>query len=672
MKEIKIKSLKIENFKGGSVEVEFKNQTTTIFGDNARGKTRQFDAFMWLLFGKDSNNRADFGILNWDSEGNVIHKLDAVVSATISVDGKDCLLKRVLSEKWVKPHGEENEVLSGNVTSLWVDDVPMQVGEYKKFIENMISETEFKLLTNPNYFCDDKVITPTKRREMLFDITGNITDAEIAFGDDALEALVVEIDGKELSAFRKMISEKKKKLKSEIDTFDPSIKENRIKIDTETDFVGLTVELTGFKQELNQIESCLLDESKASESLAKQKLSIQEDINKVTSAIREREFALKLEFETNKAKNSNDVILYQQQFQSNNSSIRLLEDTINSLKSANKAHVDNLNLYRESWAKELQKPVPDLSTFDCTCSLCGQKLPEEQSEAQKKEIISTFNINRANLKDDLSKKGLALSDLIKKNEATILENESKMDVLKAENIELNRKITAQQESLNPNAKITLDDLISGDAQLAGLITEKENLTTQLNAVVIPEPKELLEQKATLTAKIDELKTLLSKEVLNREYEARIKELEKQKKELGSQLSLLEKKEFQLERLDKKKVELTEEKVASIFKHTRFKMYKPLQNGGFEPVCEAMYNGVPYRDLNNAMKINLGLDIINTFSEHHGVTAPIWIDNAESIVDIIPTEGQMIKLVVMEEKANDESYQDLVKQIRLQNNIVLTK
>ena len=208
--------------------------------------------------------------------------------------------------------------------------------------------------------------------------------------------------------------------------------------------------------------------------------------------------------------------------------------------------------------------------------------------------------------------------------------------------------------------------------MSGLITEKENLTTQLNAVVIPEPKELLEQKATLTAKIDELKTLLSKEVLNREYEARIKELEKQKKELGSQLSLLEKKEFQLERLDKKKVELTEEKVASIFKHTRFKMYKPLQNGGFEPVCEAMYNGVPYRDLNNAMKINLGLDIINTFSEHHGVTAPIWIDNAESIVDIVPTEGQMIKLVVMEEKANDELYQDLVKQIRLQNNIVLTK
>ncbi|MBF9307868.1 hypothetical protein I3V59_14270, partial [Staphylococcus epidermidis] len=48
---------------------------------------------------------------------------------------------------------------------------------------------------------------------------------------------------------------------------------------------------------------------------------------------------------------------------------------------------------------------------------------------------------------------------------------------------------------------------------------------------------------------------------------------------------------------------------------------------------------------NAARINVGLDVINTLSTHYGITAPIFIDNAESVTDIIPTEAQQIQLVV---------------------------
>ncbi|MEL1208735.1 ATPase, partial [Staphylococcus epidermidis] len=63
-------------------------------------------------------------------------------------------------------------------------------------------------------------------------------------------------------------------------------------------------------------------------------------------------------------------------------------------------------------------------------------------------------------------------------------------------------------------------------------------------------------------------------------------------------------------------------------------------------CVCTVEGVEYNGgLNNAARINVGLDVINTLSTHYGITAPIFIDNAESVTDIIPTEAQQIQLVV---------------------------
>ena len=54
------------------------------------------------------------------------------------------------------------------------------------------------------------------------------------------------------------------------------------------------------------------------------------------------------------------------------------------------------------------------------------------------------------------------------------------------------------------------------------------------------------------------------------------------------------------------------------------------------------------NLNSAAKINAGLDIINAVSGIMDVSVPIWIDNAESVVNFIPTNSQTIRLIVSEE------------------------
>src|SRR5690625_8051201 len=82
-----------------------------------------------------------------------------------------------------------------------------------------------------------------------------------------------------------------------------------------------------------------------------------------------------------------------------------------------------------------------------------------------------------------------------------------------------------------------------------------------------------------------------------------------------------------------------------FKYARFNLFKENINGGLEETCETKFEGVPYgAGLNNAARINNGLDIINTLSKHYGEQAPIFVDNAESITRLIDVQPQLISLV----------------------------
>mgnify|MGYP003239503915 CR=1 FL=1 len=60
-KKVTLKELTLKNFKGiRDLAVKF-GEVTTIAGANATGKSTVFDAFTWVLFGKDSNDRTDSG-----------------------------------------------------------------------------------------------------------------------------------------------------------------------------------------------------------------------------------------------------------------------------------------------------------------------------------------------------------------------------------------------------------------------------------------------------------------------------------------------------------------------------------------------------------------------------------------------------------------------------------
>lgn len=106
MKKIELIFIKLRNFKGISkLDVDLKRENARIYGDNATGKTTVFDAFLWLLFDKDSNNDSKFALQTLTGSGLKVHNLEHTVEGTFLVDGVEVHLK-----KFTKKNGQRNVV----------------------------------------------------------------------------------------------------------------------------------------------------------------------------------------------------------------------------------------------------------------------------------------------------------------------------------------------------------------------------------------------------------------------------------------------------------------------------------------------------------------------------------------------------------------------------------
>jgi len=152
----------------------------------------------------------------------------------------------------------------------------------------------------------------------------------------------------------------------------------------------------------------------------------------------------------------------------------------------------------------------------------------------------------------------------------------------------------------------------------------------------------------LVAEIFELNKKMHIKETNRLADNRILKLQAEEQILSQQILDVEREQFIIDNFNKAKIEYLETSINSKLKFVKFKMFDSLINGGEIECCEALLDGVPYSNVNTAGKLNIGLDIINMLCEFYQVSAPIIIDNRESVTDIIECKSQIINLVVSPE------------------------
>ena len=158
---------------------------------------------------------------------------------------------------------------------------------------------------------------------------------------------------------------------------------------------------------------------------------------------------------------------------------------------------------------------------------------------------------------------------------------------------------------------------------------------------------LEDQKAAIDGQIRALAETIGKEVVLGMTQRRVKELRDDASNAAEALEAIESQLALMDEFSRYKTQFVEESINGMFRLAKFRLFREQANGGVEERCDVVYEGVPYLGVNNAMQINLGIDIINTISRAYGVTVPLFVDNAESVTKLEASASQVIRLVVSE-------------------------
>lgn len=636
--EIRIYNLKLKNFKGiKDLEIVFDGKNTNIYGKNATGKTTIFDAFKWLFFDKDSNDRKDFNVKTLDENNKPIHYLEHEVEATLIIDGQDINFRKMLQEKWVKKRGQEQQEFSGHETSYWIDEVPVKKKDYEEKINTIIPESLFKQITDPAFF--NNQMSWKERRELLINISGStITDESILNSDEQFTTLRSNLEGRNIEDYSKVLASKIKDLNNQKETIPVRIDELTKTLITEhnINYEALEKEKDNYNLEIQKIDDEMTDiQARAKENIKKaDQLAIaKNELNNLKFRF-ETEHRNKFAQETINLKNEKSLLennLRNAKQKSEDIELQIEQDT----KKKN-------DLYKK-WDEVVNLEL-EFEPDSFICPTCKREYETDKINEIKKEFENNFNIHKESEKQMINKEGQILKARIEEN--TIIREKLQVEIKELE-IKL-QEINKKLEEVEGQQSTVKDFDVTTLPQYQEKIKEVENLQEIVNKIVTSDTTEIQNKKSSIIEQINNIDKKLNERNVQEKTNARIEELEKEEEEISQKIQELEAQQYQIEQFTKTKVELLENAINSNFEIVKFRLFKTQINGGLEECCDTLVNGVPYSDVNNAHKIIAGLDIINTLSRFHNRIAPIFIDNRESINNLCKIDAQIISLIVTED------------------------
>lgn len=639
---MKLTKLELLNFKGLKAFTINFNGDVIIRGDNATGKTTVFDSVCWLLFGKDSLDRADFEIKTLDM-GEPVHKVNHEVTGTFTLDeGGTVELKRVYREKYSSPRGGE-VTMTGHTTDYFVDGVPKKEKEYKEIVNSLVDENIFKLITNPLYF--NETYSWQNRRKLLLEMCGDISDEDVIAEYSELKALTDILSGHSVDDHRKVVAAKKTAINKELDMIPVRIDEalrGKPTIDTPRDVLIQEISLATTTLEALEADKALLVNGHAV-------VDTRAELRDVQRRLMARESELQMEYKKQSALKSNEYDMVVSEL--NNLSSKI-ESTKRRLDTSNR-DIQLIENVINDLMHQRQKVNEDAFVMDIdeACPTCGQKLPAEQIQAAREKAETKFNLRKSKKLEELNQSiELKQQDIenIKKRDAGLEPIETLEALIKAKELV---KQTITDEIGQLTAPVLDDDSIYADLKAEEFMLQMK--LDESNTDHSEEIADIDKRIATTKEHRFNLETELNKYEEAKRIDTRVAELETQQAELATEKSKLDEAAYLMDEFIKAKVNMLEDVINSRFKLARFKMFNVMLNGNVEECCETTYKGVPYRSMNNAARINVGLDIINALTSYFKVNAPVFIDNAEAVTEFVPVNSQTIKLIV------DESEPQLV-------------
>ena len=636
--KFELQQLSLKNFKGiKDKEIKF-YQRTDISGANEAGKTTIYDAFLWLLFDKDSHGKTG-GIKPHDDDGNDLHHLDTTVTGVFLLDDKELTLQKTFSEKWTKKRGSATEEFTGHTTDYYWNDVPINKGDYQKNLYQIVDEDLFKLLSNTRYFLYQ--VDEKERRKMLMTLIGDDIDNEKIFGAyPETEELRQELNGRTIEDVTSMHKACRTKINKELLEVRPRIDEVYA-MKKDFDFDELKKEKANLEKTIDTLSGMF--------KTAKKSTEVFDDLSAKIA---------KMNLEINKArieasdKRAKEIMAAEDAFRDSERSLRKIEkerdqraDLINRKKDEVSALVNQLQDFREEW----QDKAGERWRGSTTCPTCGQNIPKEQLE----KAVTEYDAN----------KKAKLEEIKRLAEETKTKIDATNDQIAHITEELRhfteavKKVEDDVEEKKALLESVQDKDVEDSSYIKTCISSRDKYMAQLEAL---EAQKEPDESPQIKEQIDELKRQLYKvnediaqENTNRFADMRISELEESAKVLGKEYEKADRMIALCETFTRAKMSMIKSDVDNKFILTQWKLFEEQINGGIRDVCRPLYKGSDLDQMNDGAKVLVGLDIINTFSKQKDIYIPVFVDNAETVTDYKGLDkellSQQVRLTAMKSK-----------------------
>ena len=693
-KKLKIKSLTLVNFKGmRNVTVDFGDGVTAISGRNGTGKTTIADGFAWLLWGKDSEGNSDtkFGIKTNDENGNYIPDLEHEVSGSFDAIDTETgevtavELRRVYVEEWQTPKGSTERILKGHHTDYFYNGVPLKTKtEYDAKVAALIPEDLFKVITDPYYFL---TLHWKAQREYLLRMAGTISDSDIAANRAEFAELLRRVTGKSMEEYKKEIAARRAKIEAQLEKIPTRKDEVTRNTPVAPDYAALEAEKVQIQADLADIDAAATSAAEANRVAYERAARIQGDINAKRTEQNQiiynaKESARKAAYETNRVADDAARDLAQvEQSEANetnyyNREKAVITASIATEKRRKEEAEREVAALRTRWdavnneqfqEKTYQAAGPLLCPiFGHQCAdssavnrhQCDAAAAAEAFKKRQDDERAAFYANQTARLDAMDIEGQELNKRIAQHDAEIARLTQDAATLDAKHAKSVQDYATKKEALKKviadNPRVSTDPQIDTQT-LPGWVAlqqEIDRLTADLTAATAPaygmETAYPSAKKTQLNARLSEIDQKLGLRSTIEANERRIVELDKEAATLAQEKAGLQIEEDLIDDFVKDRMAEVERRVNWLFDGVEFRMYKNLVNGEKEPDCVAYIGGVRYQDKNHAGQINAGLAVINALCAFHGVTAPIFVDNAESVNTFIPVNSQLITLSVSTE------------------------
>lgn len=631
MKNLTLKKLTLNNFKGKQLlEIDFSNRTV-LSAENGCGKTRVYDAFLWLLTGRDSFDRFNYELMDNTLIYTQDNQYQGGVIGVFDLDGNEYILERIAKQKWVRNRGSETLTLSGFDYVYKIDGVEVNSGQYEEFVNSIVDKKTFKMITNTRYFTS---LDPKEQRAMLNLIVGGINDSDVE-GD--YSDIIREMDGTTAEQFKAKISSLKNPIKEQLNKLPNEIKGIESVMPTIEDWTVIETEISLVEKSVKDCDAELLglgDRVKPFIDKRNSELSVIEDKKRELKNAKKDHDNEQMELPNKLATELNNIIAENKQIELRNNQSKQnhcnLQNEFNALTSRKAILVNKKTVLLNEYSK-LNSKVFRVDN----CSYCGQELPADKLT----ELQDKFNAKKLYDINVCKSEGVSITKEIETIDVRLAELENlikagyKVDAFKETN-EVEEKIKSAKSGINPFEQTT---------KYAELATQIKQLEQSITDIPMCDNTAIIERKKQYIQRLDELKDKLRGKQTIEISLKRIEQLNEEIKKASAELSRLEGLEFKAMELERLKAEIVQERINKLFTTCEFKMFEYSKTGEIKDTCEVYYNGVKFSVASNGEQQIIGLEIIKVISDFVGVKVPIWIDNAESITKDIICDSQTIEL-----------------------------